>query len=362
MPDLPRPGELIERIRRDASRSARRARNGVRHLTGIGRPAVARTPKDTVWAADKVQLWRYRSDQRSIATPLLFVHSLVSRSYVFDLAPGNSVVEAMLARGFDVYLVDWGVPDEVEASNTLETYVDGYLPDIVRAVTEVSGAPDVNLFGYCFGGLLALLYVAGHPGDPVRNLAVMATPVDFSRMGPMSSMLRSGHIDPVDLLDDTGNVPPEVVLNSFRLLAPTGDVSSYVNLWQHLWDDDYVLAHEVMTRWGRDHIPFPGACFLQVTDLFSRQDHLVSGRVPLGGRVVTLADITVPFLSIVAEHDHIVPPAGTGPLVDLVGSSDVEELRLPSGHVGVVIGRSAQRRNLPAMADWLERRSAPAPT
>jgi polyhydroxyalkanoate synthase len=341
-------------------RSARRARNGFRHLTGIGRPAVAQAPKDTVWSAEKVQLWRYRSDRRSISTPLLFVHSLVSRSYVFDLAPGNSVVEAMLGRGFDVYLIDWGVPDELEASNTLETYVDGYLPEIVHEVTRIARSDRVHVFGYCFGAVLALLYAAGHTGDPVRTLTAMATPVDFSELGPMASMLRAGHIDPNDLVDDTGNVPPDLVLNSFRLLQPTGDLSGYVNLWQNLWDDDYVLAHEVMTRWGKDHIPFPGACFLQVADLFTRQNLLASGRVPLGDRVIDLADVTVPFLNIVADHDHIVPPASTDPLTSLVGSTEVEQLRLPSGHVGVVVGRAAQRRNLPAMADWLERHS-PAP-
>ena len=360
MPDVPTPAALVARVQRDAWRSARRVRNGVRYLTGIGRAPVGGTPKDTVWTEGKVQLWRYRSDRRSVQTPLLFVHSLVSRSYVFDLAPGNSVVETMLDRGFDVFLIDWGVPDELEASNTLETYVDGHLPVIVRAVTEVSGSRDVNVFGYCFGGVLSLLYVAGHPHDPVRSLAVMATPVDFAEMGPMSSMLRGGHIDPADLLDDTGNLPADVVLSSFRILQPTADVSAYVNLWQHLWDDDYVLAHDVMTRWGTDHIPFPGTCFLQVAELLTRSNLLATGRVPLGGRVVDLADITVPFLSIVAERDHIVPPGSVAPLTALVGSSDVQEMRLPSGHVGVVIGRAAERSNLPAMASWLLHTSDPA--
>ena len=212
----------------------------------------------------------------------------------------------------------------------------------------------MHLFGYCFGGVLSLLYTAGHPSDPIRTLAVMATPVDFTKLGPMATMVGDGHIDPADLLDDTGNVPADLVLNSFRILQPTGDLSNLVNLWQHLWDDDYLLAHEVMTRWGRDHIPFPGACFLQLAELLTRENLLTTGRVPLGGRVVDLAAITVPFLNIVAEHDHIVPPESTAPLPGLVGSAEVQEMRLPSGHVGVVIGRTAQRRNLPAMADWLE--------
>jgi poly[(R)-3-hydroxyalkanoate] polymerase subunit PhaC len=351
------PGDLVARVRRDAERNVLRVRNGLKHLAGVGRPELTQTPKETVWSAEKVELWHYPSDRVRYRTPLLFIHSLVSRSYVFDLVPGNSFIEAMVANGFDVYLVDWGVPDELESGNTLETYTDGYIPTVVGEVQRLSGSPDVNLFGYCFGGLMSLLAVAGNPDLPVRSLAVMATPIDFAHMGPMSAMMQDGRVEPEDLLDATGNVPPDVMRNSFRVLAPTGDVINYVNLWQNLWNDDFVAAHQAMTQWSADHIPFPGAAFCQTADLFSRKNLLKTGKVPLGGRTVDLADITVPFLNIFGERDHIVPPEGVGPLSSLVGSTDVEELRLPSGHVGVIIGRAAQARNIPAMADWLGRHS-----
>ena len=351
------PGELAERVRRDTERSVLRVRNGLKHLAGVGKPVLSQTPKDTVWRSEKVELWRYRSDRRTIATPLLFVHSLVSRSYVFDLVPGNSFVEAMLDRGFDVYLLDWGVPDELEAGNRLETYTDGYLPTVIESVAATSDTDDVNVFGYCFGGLLSLLSVAGNPDLPVRSLAVQATPVDFREMGPMSSMLADGRMEPDDIIDQTGNVPADVMLNSFRVLQPTGDITGYVNLWQHLWNDDYVSAHQTMTQWGRDHIPFPGAAFRQTTELFSRQNLLATGSVPLNNRTIELADITMPFLNIIGEKDHIVPPSSTEVLTGLVGSSDVTELRLPAGHVGLIVGRSAHSRYIPAMADWLEAHS-----
>lgn len=352
------PDELVARIRRDTERNLLRVRNGLRHLAGVGTPALSRTPRETVWSSGKVELWRYHSDRRRIATPLLFVHSLVSRSYVFDLVPGNSVVETMRDRGFDVFLIDWGVPDELEAGNRLETYTDGYLPEIVAAITKLTGQPQVNMFGYCFGGVLSLLSVAGNPHMAVRSLAVQAVPVDYRFMGPMTSMMQEGRVEPGDLLDPTGNVPAEVMRNSFRVLKPTGDITGYVNLWQHLWDDDYVAAHQTMTQWANDHIPFPGAAFVQTGELFSRQNLLATGKVPLGGRTVDLADITVPFLNILGEKDHIVPPEAIGNLTELVGSDDVAELRLPAGHVGLVVGRTAQRTYLPAMAEWLERHSA----
>ncbi|MDQ1394947.1 MAG: poly[(R)-3-hydroxyalkanoate] polymerase subunit PhaC [Acidimicrobiaceae bacterium] len=349
--------DLLARVRRDVDRSILRSRNGLKLLSGVGRPVLGQTPKDTVWTSGKVELWRYRSTMRNRRPPLFFVHSLVSRSYVFDLAPGNSFIEFMLARGFDVFLVNWGEPDELEAGNTLETYCDELLPDLVAVVASISGSETVNMFGYCFGGLLSLLYMAGHAGGPVENLAVMATPVDFSEMGAMSSILQNGRVNPDDLIDETGNVPAEVIYNSFKLVQPTGDLTNYANLWQHLWNDDYVSAHQIMTGWAKDHIPFPGACMRQVSERFSQNNLLATGRVPMGDRTVDLADITVPFLNIIGQKDHIVTPAAVGPLTSLVGSSDREELRLPAGHVGLIVGRSAQQKHLPAMADWLERHS-----
>ena len=348
------PDDLVARLRRDVERSALRARNGLKMLADVGRPTTATTPKDTVWSSEKVELWRYHSDRPTHPVPLLLVHSLVSRSYVFDMAPGNSFVENLVGRGFDVYLLDWGVPDELEAANTLETYSDDYIPAAVDVVREVSGSDDVHLFGYCFGGVLSLLYAAGHPDAPLRSLSVLATPIDFTHMGPMTTLMQEGRVDPDDLIDPTGNVPADAILSSFRLLAPTGDLSGYVNLWQHLWNDDYVDSHRIMTGWARDHIPFPGAAFRQTAELLTRENRLLTGRVPLGDRVVDLADITVPFLSILGEKDNIVPPESTSPLVGLVGSEVADEMRLRAGHVGLIVGRAAQQRNIPEMAAWIE--------
>jgi polyhydroxyalkanoate synthase len=359
VPQLLDPTELLDRIRRDATRAVLRGRNGLRHISGVARPPTGVSPKRTVWQRDKAQLWRYDSDQRRLGPPVVIVMSLVSRSYILDLRPGNSLVQFLLERGFDVYLVDWGVPTEADAANGLETYCDEYLPRAIAAAADASPSGDITLYGYCFGGVLSLLSLAGNPQLPVRNLAVMATPTDFTHMGPMSAMLQDGRVDPESLIDETGNVPPEVIADSFKVLKPTADVTSYVNLWQNLWNDDFVEAYQTMTQWSRDHIPFPGEAFRQTVRHLNRENALLSGRVPLGGRTAELAAITCPFLNVIADNDHIVPPPATVPLTGLVGSTDVEELHLPAGHVGLVVGRSAHRNSMPRIADWIERHSDP---
>jgi polyhydroxyalkanoate synthase len=67
----------------------------------------------------------------------------------------------------------------------------------------------------------------------------------------------------------------------------------------------------------------------------------------------------VPFLTVRADRDHIVPPEATAPLIDLVGSPDKHELRLAAGHMGLVVGRTAARTTVPTIIDFLRRRSEP---
>jgi polyhydroxyalkanoate synthase len=351
-------GSLAETIRRDAERSLFRAKNGIRYVAGIGRPKVGQSPKDVVWTREKATLVRYRSDRRSHHPPLLLVPSIVSRAYILDLRPGQSVVQSLLEAGIDVFLIDWGVPAEVESANTMETYMDNYLPRAIAAAREATGDDEIDLLGYCFGGTLSLLCLAGHPEIPARSVAVMATPVDFSRIEGMIQAIRRGRLDVDDLIDHTGNIPPDTVYRGFSTLRPTTDIFKYANLWERLWNDDFMESYQALGQWMRDQVPFPGACARQLVDLLLRQNLLATGEVPFGGRWIRLADLTVPVLNIIAEHDHMVPPAASEPLRGLVGSADVRELRVEGGHVGLVVGRDARRTTIPGIIRFLKERSA----
>lgn len=361
------PQGVLDRIRRDVERQAQRVRNGIGLATGTRTVRVGRTPKDVVWRHGRCELWHYRNESEGgvrLGPPLLIVFSLISRSYILDLTPGNSFVERLLDAGFDVYLLDWGEPDERDAQNRLEDYVDDYLPAGIDQVLRRSGAAEVSLLGYCFGGNLSLLHAAHHPESPLRSLSVLATPVDFRAMGPMAALFTQGGLELDDVLDDNGNVPPEAVLRSFRALKPTAEVSRYVALWDQLWSDEYVDAYQAMTSWSDDHIPFPGAAARQTVDMLVRDNGLLDDALELGGDRVHLRDVTTPFLSVLACRDHIVPEDAVTPLIDLVGSSDRHELRLDAGHIGLVVGRSAARTTIPTIVDFLRGRSdvlVPAP-
>jgi polyhydroxyalkanoate synthase subunit PhaC len=338
--------DVLERVQRDVGRALARGRNGLRYAAGTSRPKVGQTPKDTVWRRHKAQLWRYRSDDVRYRPPVLVVHSLVSRSYVLDLYPGNSAVDFFRRSGLDVYLIDWGVADEAEAGNTLETYADDYIPAAIAA----TGAEDVTLLGYCFGGVLSLLAAARHTDLPIRNLVLMATPVDFDGMGAITGLIRDGRLDPDDVLDETGNVPPEAVENAFRMLKPTSEYTQYLTLWENLWNDRYVEGYQAMGQWMRDHVPFPGAAFRQTVEQLVRANGLMDGTV------ADLSRIRCPALNVLAKRDHIVPRPAAEPIPRLLGGG-AEELQLDAGHVGLVAGRAAAKVTLPGVVEWIVQHS-----
>src|SRR5437763_12131658 len=149
MPLSVNPADVVGRVNRDVERSLLRARNGLRYVRGTSKPKVGATRKEVVWQRDKAQLWRYAGGPVGFGPPVLIVHSLVSRSYILDLRPGNSAVEYMVGAGLDVFMLDWGVPDALDADNSLETYVDEYLPRAVAAVKREADCDEVTLVGYC---------------------------------------------------------------------------------------------------------------------------------------------------------------------------------------------------------------------
>jgi polyhydroxyalkanoate synthase len=355
MSDAAPEEDLWTTLRREIDRNALRARNGLKYLAGGRFVRTGVSPRDLVWRHGKAELWRYQSDHRTRQPPLLVYVGLVGRGYVFDLFPGNSFVAKLMAAGFDVFVLDWGVPDEAEAQNTIATYTHDMLPRAVDAVLEASGEDDLTILGYCMGGCLTLGSLGCGIDLPVRSLILMATPTDFSKMGEFFDPIRSGSFDLESLIDETGNVSASLVRASFRVRKPTSDLVVYANLWQNLWNDTYMEAFQAFNEWANDAVPFPGAAFREFARDWLIANGLVNGTLRIRGRKLDLSRIRVPVLCVIAEKDDIVPIAAAEPLPGLLTGAEVQTLRLPAGHVNLVTGKPADKVTIPAIVDFLER-------
>ena len=78
------------------------------------------TSHEVVYEDETLRLLRYSSDERRWAEPILICYALINRPYILDLQTGRSVVSQLVAGGFDVYLIDWGVPTEADQKTGFE--------------------------------------------------------------------------------------------------------------------------------------------------------------------------------------------------------------------------------------------------
>jgi len=350
----PAIGEIV---RREMERTIQRNIKGLEYLSAAD-DAVGLTPKDTIYKSGTLELHHYRPLADEVyRVPVVLVMSLVSKAYIFDLAPGQSFIEFMLKRGHDVYMIDWGVPRPQDSGLRLENYCQDFIPECVRRIGIESGEPDISMIGYCMGGMLALIYAALYADGPLKNLICLTTPVNYDGMGLFRQWTDKRYFDVDKLVDAMGNIPGEYIYNSFQMLKPMQRMAGQIKLWDNMWNDEFVKSYRLLDRWGADQIPFPGECFRQTTKELSWDNKLYKNELVLRGKLVDLRKVRVPCLVVMAEHDDTAPYASTRELTQLIGSTDKRDLLLKGGHVSLLAGRNASGRLWPVLEPWLAERS-----
>src|SRR5690606_36368092 len=267
----------------------------------------------------------------------------------------KSLVRQLLARGQDVYIIDWGYPDRSDRFLALEDYIERFLGGAVDHLRAAHGVDAVNLLGICQGGAFSLTYAALHPGR-VRNLITMVTPVDFHTPDNMLSNW-TRELD-VDLFVDTlGNVPADLMNFCYLTLKPWRlFVQKYVGLVDILDDASALEDFLRMEKWIFDSPDQAGEAFRQFIRMYYQGNGFVEGGITIGGREVHLGLVEIPVLNIYAEQDHLVPPSASKPLGGLIGSSDYSELSFRGGHIGIYVSGRAQKEVPDAIHDWLAKR------
>lgn len=335
---------------------------GMGLLVNPGDVKVGRTPHEVIYRDGKLTLKHYIPQKKEIAsTPLLMVYALVNRPYILDLLPGRSAVEHFLERGIDVYLIDWGVPDDGDRDSTLDQYISGYIHDCVQQVKEAAHTGQVSLFGYCQGGTFSVMYTALFP-DQVKNLLLWATPVDFESDGLLNFWSKKEYFDVDNLVDTYGNVPAWVLNGAFAMLRPIYNlVDKYVQFSWGLAEnnlvDEKIELFLAMEKWIADGIPQPGEVFREFVKNCYQENLLIQNRMKLGQRLIDLKNIRCPVLNVIAEADHIIPPDSSRSFNKVIASKDQSVLGFPSGHVGLTVGSQARTALWPKAVDWLVERS-----
>ena len=347
---------LLASLAEDAEKAQERVQKASDVLLDDLDTQIAATPYDIVYEEDRVKLKYYKPiADRKLNTPLLVVYALINRETMLDLQPDRSVVKTFLNNGIELYMIDWGYPTRKDKFLTIDDHVNGYMDDIVDFIRARCGVDKINLMGICMGGTFAVIYSALHP-EKIKNLVTTVTPSNFDTdQGLLHIWMKS--IDPDMMVKSFGNMPGDIMNLGFLLLNPARlMIDKYVGFLENMDNKAFVENFVRMEKWIFDSPDVPGETFKQfVTDLYQK-NLLINSQLEVGGKRVDLNNLTMPLLNIYAKYDHLVPPGACDKLTSRVGSSDVEDLCLETGHIGIYVSGKCQREFAPKLVGWLRDR------
>ena len=320
------------------------------------RDTINRTPSEIIPMGGTFEVHHYKTDSpQKFKTPILVVGSLINRHYILDLLPEISIIRHFQQLGFDVYATDWRMPSIKDECMPLASYAHDYLENAVDKVEEVTGSRNVTLFGYCWGGILSLIYSAIHPKD-VKNLILHATPADFGKPPTvLESWLKD--LDVKKFVDTFGNVPSSFLNIAFILRNPLEAALKYQFYFSQPRSIKEITQFFAVESWLYDSVPIIGKTFENIIDDIYKKNLLIQNKMMLGDNLVNLKKITMPVLNIVGTNDDLVSAESSRTITDVVASTDKQTIEFPTGHVGLCISKTAHKKLWPEVGKWLKEHS-----
>jgi polyhydroxyalkanoate synthase subunit PhaC len=327
---------------------------------------LAATPGRVVHRSESMELIQYTAQTETVfETPLLFVPAWVNKFYIFDLAPGRSLVDWAVKRGFTVFCLSLRDPRHDGGLPSLDAYFTQCLRPALEAISDITSSPRAHLAGACAGGFLATALAAwlegsGRPG--AASLTLLMTALTTTPGGPggfASGRATEGEIRLLSRL----LARDEQLIDGAKLSLLFDLLKAETTIWGPLrqgWlQGDRAPAFDLLA-WSEDTIDVARSLFEETLRLAAR-DSLANGSMTLDGRPVQVSAVRDQDTFVVAaERDHIIPWSTVYQGARLIGEGCHFHL-VPSGHMGGIVNPprpTARHRTAPGplpatSAQWL---------
>ena len=241
------------------------------------------------------------------ARPVLIVPPPIGRYYFLDLRPGRSMVEYAVGRGLQTFMVSWRNPTREQAGWDLDTYA-GRVLTAIEAVREVTGAPDIDVIGFCAGGILttmALNHLAALGQAPVHSVSYAVTLLDWGQEVPVKAFSASRLLALARWNSArAGVISARDMGGAFTWMRPDDLV------WK-AWVNNYLMGERPpafdILAWNADGTNLPAALHAQFLDIFEHNPLATPARLTCLGTPVDLRTITLPTYVTGGVTDHLTP-------------------------------------------------------
>ena len=324
---------------------------------------LATTPGKVVFQNELLQLIQYAPMTPEVARrPLLVMPPWMNKYYILDLGAESSFLRWLVEQGHTVFVVSWVNPDRRLADRNFEDYMRDGLFAAIDAIEQATGEHEVNVIGYCLGGILlsAALAVAAARGDRrIASATLLTTMVDFSDAGDVKLFLDEDGLNALERrITAQGYLDGASVGATFRSFRANDLVwSFYVN--------NYLLGKTPrpfdLLYWNADTTNMPAACHLFIMrNLYLRNLLREPDALVLDGTPVDVRRVKTPTYVLSTLEDHIAPWKTAYQTTQLFGGP-LRFVLGASGHIAGVVNPPARGKygywsgaDLPPDADaWL---------
>jgi polyhydroxyalkanoate synthase len=314
--------KTLETGGRNILRGSRQLLSDLRHNGGM--PSMAKpgalkvgehmaiTPGRVIDKDQCAELLQYAPSTETVRErPMLIVPPPIGRYYFLDLRPGRSFVEYSVSRGLQTFMISWRDPGPEQADWAIDTYAQRVM-DAINVVREVTGSADVNVIGFCAGGILnagVLNYLAATEPAKVHAASFAVTLLDFGLPAPIAAF-SSPRLLSLARWNSTrkGVIGARAMGAVFTWMRPNDLVWNY-------WVNNYLMGEEPpvfdILAWNADGTNLPAALHQQFLDIFQNNPLPTPGSAEALGLPIDLATIKLPTYVVGAVADHLTPWQGT---------------------------------------------------
>ena len=303
----------------------------------IGRN-IATTPGKVVFRNETFELIQYAPTKaKTHEYPLVIFPPWINKFYILDLNAKKSFVKWAVDQGLTVFIVSWVNANENQARKSFSDYMrEGFL-EAIQAAQDATGAPKVNVIGYCIGGTLtaaSLGWMAAQGDNRVNSATFFTTQVDFEKAGDLLVYVDEEQVKWIeDRMKDKGYLPGTRMADAFNLLRSNDLIWSYVV-------NNYMLGKDPMPfdllYWNADSTRMPAG----VHSFYLRECYMANklsqGKMVLDNVRIDLKKVKIPVYNLAAREDHIAPLASVFRLGRFFGGK-TRLVVSGSGHIAGVV-------------------------
>jgi polyhydroxyalkanoate synthase subunit PhaC len=309
---------------------------------------LAATPGQVVFRNDLMELIQY-APQTSLVrgVPLLASPPWINKYYVMDLAPGRSFVEWAVQHQRTVFAISYRNPDASMSGVTLDDYLIHGPRTALDVIGDITGSATTDIVGLCLGGALTAMlaaYLAATGDRRVGSLTLLNTLLDYSEPGVLGAFCDEQTVSRLEqAMARTGVMDGTTMALTFDALRANDLIFNYVvSNWLMGQDPP---AFDILA-WNADSTRLPAAMHSFYLRSLYQRNELARGDLELGGRLLSLADVTSDTYVVGAVNDHIVPWPSSYRAAGLLGGS-VRYVLSNGGHIAGIV-------NPPGPRSWYE--------